>query len=384
MNKITTSLIAVSAMTYALHATNGDNLIGLGAKARGMGGVGIAMSHGAESALANPALISSVARTDISFGGTVLMPDVKTRYDGSVESSDSTLSIVPEIAVAHRATESFVMGVGMWGTAGMGVDYRDSGVNDKMSTTLQLMQFGVPLAYTSGGLSVGIAPVLQYGMLDLKYDTGAGAKGYGASQDFGIGYNLGAAYTMDNLSIGAMYKSPIEMKYSHQMSTMMQSYGVAGIRDTVKQPAEMGIGIAYKIGKDTVAFDYKNIRWAEAAGYDVFGWENQNVFALGYEHVRDSWALRAGYNYAKSPISEQSTATALGQAVNLLNLMGFPAIVESHYTVGGSYSMNKNASIDVAYVYAPKAQERFDVGSGASVSTEHTQSALSAQLNLIF
>jgi long-chain fatty acid transport protein len=55
-------------------------LIGIGAKARGMGGIGIGMSHGAESALANPAMITSVKGTEVSFGGTIFMPDVKNRY----------------------------------------------------------------------------------------------------------------------------------------------------------------------------------------------------------------------------------------------------------------------------------------------------------------
>jgi len=65
---VTLSLIAATT----LHATNGDNLIGIGAKSRGMGGTGIAVSHGAESALANPALITSVEGTEISFGGNIV------------------------------------------------------------------------------------------------------------------------------------------------------------------------------------------------------------------------------------------------------------------------------------------------------------------------
>ena len=72
--KVATGTIALSLMTSTLlHATNGDTLIAVGAKARGMGGTGIAISHGAESTLINPALITSVENTEISFGGTVFM-----------------------------------------------------------------------------------------------------------------------------------------------------------------------------------------------------------------------------------------------------------------------------------------------------------------------
>ena len=67
--KKTIKLALVAAMALgatSAYATNGSNLIGVGAKARGMGGVGIGVSHGAESALVNPAMISSVgAPSDI-------------------------------------------------------------------------------------------------------------------------------------------------------------------------------------------------------------------------------------------------------------------------------------------------------------------------------
>lgn len=67
---------AIALSATSAFATNGDHLIGMGTKARGMGGIGIGMSHGAESALSNPAMITSVKGTEVSFGGTVFMPDV--------------------------------------------------------------------------------------------------------------------------------------------------------------------------------------------------------------------------------------------------------------------------------------------------------------------
>jgi len=69
--KKTIKLAVVAALalgTTSVFATNGSALIGMGAKARGMAGLGIGMSHGAESALVNPALITSVKGTEVSFG----------------------------------------------------------------------------------------------------------------------------------------------------------------------------------------------------------------------------------------------------------------------------------------------------------------------------
>jgi long-chain fatty acid transport protein len=391
---------AMALSTTSVFATNGDHLIGLGAKARGMGGIGIGMSHGAESALANPAMITSVKGTEISFGGTIFMPNVKTDLGTGEGGYDSTadLSVIPEVAIAQNAGNGFYWGIGMYGTAGMGTDYRNANTagmaynNFKMVTNLQLMQFAVPLAYKSEGFSIGIAPVLQYGSLDINYD---GSTTQGVAQDLGMGYNIGVAYEMGALTLGASYKSAIDMEYKGQISTAMgdftgmMGFPNPGIADNLEQPAEMGIGASYAVNGHTVAVDYKKIKWSDAKGYKNFGWDDQDVFVVGYQYAQDNWALRAGYNYAKSPIKDQMTTNPLA---NTFNLLGFPATIESHYTVGASYGFTKMTSVDLAYMYAPEVKDTFTSalpdGLGGfymgDITTKHSQSSISAQLNFNF
>jgi long-chain fatty acid transport protein len=367
----------------------------MGAKARGMGGVSIGMSHGAESGLANPATITTVKGTEISFGGTIFMPDVETDVgmgQGSLK-SDADLSVIPEVAIAQNLGNGFSWGIGMFGTAGMGTDYRDEGTsamgyvdgNFNMVTNLQLMQFAVPVAYKVGGFSIGVAPVLQYGSLDINFNNGANV-GSGVSQDFGVGYNVGATYAEEGLMLGASYKSAIDMNYDKVISTAASQFGLTSITDNLEQPAEIGVGASYTFAGNTIAVDYKRIQWSNAKGYKDFGWEDQDVYMIGYQFAQDSWAVRAGYNYAKSPIKEQNGATPAGAALNMLNLLGFPAIVEQHYTVGGSYSLSKATSVDLAYVYVPEAKETFSTaGIGMStITTKHSQDALSMQVNFAF
>lgn len=364
---------AFTALTTALYATNGDHLIGLGAKARGMGGVGIAAAHGAESALANPAMITSVNKTEISFGGTLFMPKVETDTGSGYVKSDADTNVIPEIAIAVNMGNGFYSGVGMWGTAGMGVDYRSqaAGVNDNMVTNLQLMQFGVPLAYKTDALSIGMTPILQYGALDISY---GGSTTKGSAQDLTFGYNIGAAYAVSDVTFGAVYKSPIKMHYSGQIAAFTADYGLSGFGDDLEQPAELGAGVAYTMGAHTFAADCKRINWSKAQGYKSFGWKDQDVYALGYQFAENKWAFRAGYNYAKSPIAENTNTT-----INRLNLLGFPAIIESHYTVGGSYVISKAISLDGAYVYAPETTKTI-----GATSTKHTQSSITAQLTFNF
>jgi len=352
------------------------------------------MAHGAESALANPALISSVKGTEVSFGGTIFMPDVQTSVGEGYKDSDADLSVIPEVAVAQKVSDNFTWGIGMFGTAGMGVDHRDEAGgafnNYKMVTNLQLMQFAVPLAYTTDGLSIGFAPVVQYGSLDINYLTPALAQSttQGVAQDFGMGYNLGIAYEMSGLTVGASYKSAIDMLYKGQLSKATVQFGMnggAGLADNLEQPAEIGVGLSYTTDGHTLAFDYKKIKWESAKGYKDFGWEDQNVYIVGYQYAQDNWALRAGYNYAKSPITEQVGTDAAQK--NLFNLLGFPGIVEKHYTLGGSYAFTKMTSLDLAYVYADENTETFaatGMTANNAVSTKHSQDAVSFQLNFNF
>ncbi len=389
---------AVALTSTAAFATNGDHLIGMGAKARGMGGVGIGMSHGAETALANPALITTVKGTEISFGGTVFMPDVEADMGAGSTKSAADLSVIPEVAIAQNAGNGLSWGIGMYGTAGMGTDYRDASgatANMNMVTNLQLMQFAVPVAYKTGAFSFGIAPVLQYGSLDINYDVNGAAAGgdsitKGVAQDFGVGYNIGAAYSEEGLTVGSSYKSAIDMVYTGQIKAATTQFngmmGTAILSDHLEQPSEIGVGASYAFGGNTIAVDFKRINWASAKGYKDFGWEDQNVYMIGYQYAQDAWAVRAGYNYAKSPIKEQNGATQQGAVNNFFNLVGFPGIVEKHYTVGGSYALNKSTSFDLAYVYVPEATETFSIaGMGAgSLTTKHSQDAASVQLNFAF
>jgi len=407
--KKTIKLAVVAALALgatSAFATNGSNMIGMGAKARGMAGTGIGMSHGAESTLTNPALITTVKGTEISFGGTVFMPDVSntnstTNMGGGTSSADSDadMNVIPAVSLATKITDNFYAGIGMWGTAGMGTDYRTStpatSQQYSMVTNLQLMQFGVPLAYKINGLSLAVTPLLQYGSLDINYDStalGGGQNGAGVAQDLKFGYNIGVAYTIKGLTLGATYVSKIDMDYKDQLPNAMAGFGVAYTNSELSTPATYGLGASYVFGANTIALDYKRIKWSDAKGYEDFKWDDQDVISIGYEYNTKNWAARAGYNYAKSPISEQAlgsmgttgTGADMAGLINTFNLLGFPAIVESHYAIGGTYNISNQASVDLALTYAPEKTNTYKNFAGNDITTKHSQTGVSAQLNFDF
>jgi long-chain fatty acid transport protein len=264
-----------------------------------------------------------------------------------------------------------------------------------MVTNLQLMQFGLPLAYTTNNFTVAFTPILQYGSLDINYNAtalGGGQNGAGVAQDMEFGYNIGLAYTMKNITFGAIFKSQINMDYKDQLPNAMAGFGVAYTNTELSTPAEMGIGASYVIKEHSIALDYKQIKWSDAKGYKDFKWDDQDVISIGYEYKTKGWSARAGYNYASSPISEQklgSMGTLASNAdmaglINTFNLLGFPGIVESHYAIGGSYDISEQTSIDLAFTYAPEVTETYKNFAGNDITTSHSQTGASAQINFNF
>ena len=425
---------AVALTSTAAFATNGDNLIGLGAKSVAMGGTGTAHYNGAESATSNPALITKGKGTQFTFGGTYFSPDVEIKTTGTqgnannlTATSDAKHNIIPYIALTENFGNGLSVGVSMFGSAGMGTDWRSGNgaignaqVGDmglySMRSNLLLLKFSVPVAYGQDNWSVGFAPVMMYGSLDMAFqapDRNATMDpqatnhdvGRGSSSDFGLGYELGAQYTMASVTVAAKYQSAIEMEYKNQISVAANAFGYGttgatfgGFSDALEQPAEYGIGLDWKEGDISLTADWKNIRWGSAKGYKDFGWENQNVYALGAEYRMDKLALRLGYNYAKNPIKNNTDTRAVnsnlpaqyqntnGDTLNALNHVMFPAITERHYTVGAGYAFSKNVETDVALTYATSPDVTVSaatVGLG-NLTVSNDQTSVSANLNYKF
>lgn len=376
----------VSTSTPVL-ATNGDVLIGLGAQARALGGTGTAAFFGAENALTNPALLGKSVGTEFSIGGTAFMPDVEasTNVAGvpASQTSDNDMNIIPEVALSTRLNDNLTFGLGMFGSAGMGVDYRDTNALFNGYSNLQLMKFAPSLAYNEANFGIGFAPVIQYGSLDINYKqydntgTETGNIGNGMSTDLGFGFNLGGYFDISKeLTVALAYQSAISMEYDDQISVAATGFNLpafgANFSDKLEQPAEIKIGAAYTMDEWMFTADAKQIKWGSAEGYKDFNWEDQEVFALGAKYTAKDYWLGAGLNYASDPIKvvdavADTPAGYVAQATNLFNNHFFPGVVEKHITFGGGYNINKNMAIDAAVVYAPEVSKTVGTGIVSSV-----------------
>jgi long-chain fatty acid transport protein len=300
--------------------------------------------------------------------------------------------MIPAVAAINKINENMAWGLALYGVGGMGVDYRQTSTSKspavlgKINDSLMLMRMSIPLAYATNGFSVGIAPVIEYGLLAMNS---------GVTSDIALGFEVGAAYEIEGISLGLDYKSAVTHDFEHTFNSNISDATGRPNPDAPQSkldtPSVLGLGVSYKIDAHTIALDYKLIGNSSAKGFEDFGWEDQSVFALGYEFAASDWAARVGFNYGKSPLPTDITGTATGHMTTFGqvsgSLMQFPAVTETHITLGGSYNINEQMSVDLAYMYATGSQTvatpNFGAGAGKTTAT-NDQNALTAALNYDF
>ncbi len=380
------ALLLVFVLSPAVFATNGTNLIGVGAISRSMGGVGIAAPQDAISAtFANPAAMCFgpyCPGSQIDFDATFFMPDIQAKITNnftgrsSKEDAEDNVFPIPAFGLSTPITEKLRFGLSAYGVSGLGADYRDTGlflpnvgpgntdVPGEIKTELQVMKFSPNFAYLiNDNFSIGLGIQVDYSTLDL---------GAGSSGGYGAGAKIGTIWKAhDMITIGATYTTPQKIKYKNVIDTDCPQgspcFEPTGDEDLeLESPQEVGVGIAYEpiLGKLLIAVDGKWVNWSDAEGYDDFDWNDQYVIAVGVQFKPNKkLALRAGYNYGENPVDDHSgyDPTALVKVQDVvfpaanyeyLRIIGFPAIVEHHITAGIGYEVSNTFALNLGYMYA--------------------------------
>jgi long-chain fatty acid transport protein len=358
-------------------ATNGDNLIGVGPISRAMGGVGIAAPQDAISAVfSNPAAMCFGAfcpSSQVDFSGTVFMPDVHSKVDAGPLSFSSHSSPkvypIPALGISFNFPDlpAWRFGFGAYGVTGLGVDYRSSSVDQPnffgpgaplaagTFSDLNVMKFAPTVAYQfNHWLSLGASLHVVYSTLDL---------GSGQGSNFGVGAQIGAIVKpTPKLSLGLTYTTPQDVDYNKVIN------GVNGRNRTLTlgSPHNVGLGVAYEIipRQLLVETDLKWLNWSSANGYSDFDWRDQWVVGVGLQYRPiPKLALRLGYNYGNNPVKTHNNFNGMTmttvQGTTLptyyyesFRIVGFPAIVTNHLTLGVGYDVTERFTVNVGYMHA--------------------------------
>ena len=396
-------MIGMIGFAGSCYATNGYQLMGIGAYQKSMGGAVTAKPGSAMTAITNPAGLAKIPdRADFSM--EAFMPDRNTDFSGTggdKVDSDTKLYGVPAIGWKGPVSEGsdLYFGGGMYGTSGMGVDYAQTQMTTDYPapgvdmywdgySNIAFWQMAPALAgKVNDQFSWGVSINIDYQSVAFKQRVQADTNGDGltdttvgnfdlskSAQVFGYGLSFGVLFDVsDSLTLGASYKSKQyfpNMKYNlgygdiqNQAFIGAPFAGPGGelpagtYKLDLDYPQQAAVGVAFKVMPQfTVSADVKWINWSDTmeelkikgGGVTIpyeANWDDQWVYALGLEFaVNEQLKLRAGFNYAEAPFGDSDVAN------NLI----LPAVVEQHYALGGDYQINKHWNVGFHYMYVPE------------------------------
>lgn len=344
---LTAALLSFSTQVFA---TEGINLIGIGPVQQGTAGAGVAAEKNSTWTILNPAGISKVApEIDISLQVFAPVRTMNSSVSGTGEQEDDSVFFIPELSgVVDSGIDGGTIGLGLYGTSGMGVDYdmgRIGDMNSGMSqsygdnmTELSVMKIVAAYSHDLGdGLSIGAGPVFVYSRLKTNMLDGMNQFSSGDWDDaYGIGFVFGVDKNWDKFSVGISYMTEQYMSEFDEYDTLLSG--------SLDLPHQITVGTAYEVVPSVeLLLDYRWIGWGQLDTLgDQFGWEDQNIIKIGANwDATEKLTLRTGFSIGNSPIDED---TAFGNSL-------FPAIIEKHLSVGMSYMVG-NFNIHAAYTHA--------------------------------
>ncbi|MEF8792791.1 OmpP1/FadL family transporter [Thiohalorhabdus sp.] len=460
---LSAALVACGAigLSTSAYATNGYQLIGIGAYQKGMGGAVTANPGSAMTAVTNPAGMAAIGnRGDFSteffhtertadFSDTdAESRDVVDQGGDSVDSDTENYG-VPAVGWTAPVSEGsdFYFGGGAFGTAGLGADYGQTrfgadtqnpgsfgGMDFTGFSSISFFQMAPTLAWNATErLKLGVAANMDYQLVSFRQQLNAGINPTGPNGNlnpggnagpigfsnpqtgqntflnfdlgntaptFGFGLSLGALYEINEMwTVGVSYKSPQEFAESEYnlREGDIQNFpdGNGGLVTSkagtyemdLDYPQQAALGVKFTpTDRLNVSADIKWINWSDTlddlevtgdfqvgraspdgtptpnqnAGNDTSGnaaldpgWDDQIVYAIGVDYavIPDKLNLRAGYNYAETPIEKD----------DVFSNIVLPAMVEQHLSLGATYVINDSWDVSFAYM---KAFENDETGSG--------------------
>jgi long-chain fatty acid transport protein len=384
---LATALVAALA-TPAL-ATNGMRMIGFSPTQNAMGGTGVGATLDSGAVMTNPAGMTELGhRFDASlswFQPTVeytasnANPGFPVTNDGVKYTSDRGGSPIPNIGYVLPLNKDLTFGLGAFGVGGMGVDYKPGLYGGPTLTSYLNFRIAPALAYKVNELlSVGLAFNASAAQMEYDVAAGMGQVKHDTATSFGYGATLGVKITpMRDLTFGLAYETKSDFQDfeftvpSHPMPTFQPPPNdfitAPGGKDKLAfdQPAVATVGVAYRaVPALLLAVDVQWINWSAVMGKEqprytndtspVTGtgsmpfnmtWGDQLVYKFGVElAATEAIRVRAGYDYGKNPLD----------ADRAFENIAFPAVAESHVTLGLGWDITPAWGLQVGGMYSPK------------------------------
>ncbi len=356
----------------------GIALRGISAVNSSMGGAATACPLDAAGALHwNPATISGLSASEISFGMEMILPSTSVSstagpFSGT-DSSEPGVIPVPNMAFVHRDPDSlWSWGIGIYGIGGSAVNYSASNTNPilfpqssgglgQLAANVDILQVAPTLSYQlDEHWSFGFGPTLTMGklyatplFLGPKFND-EWAAGVGTRYVWGGGCQAGLFCKTDSgWNYGASIKSPQWIEPFRYKSQDNDGNPVT-ITFDMDYPLIASFGTAYTgfekwiFACDLRYFDYSNTPGFRHVGFSDDGaaqglqWNSIMSVSLGAQRqVTDRLTARVGYCFNENPIDSNAAQTNVAS----------PLIIMHTLNTGISYMFEHDWLMSLTYTH---------------------------------
>lgn len=340
-----------------------------GAAAMAVAGAFVGVANDPSAIFHNPAGIAFLEGTQISLGGTAIIPKGSLSLPNwpdptyqEVDQVDQTF-LAPNLYITHRLSDKVAVGFGVFAPYGLGTKWPEKyplrfiGTANEMQTVIlnptiayrvsDRMGIGFGVSYVHSKLDLNLVRMISFGPYG-SYEVPASVEGASGSH---LAWNFGLLYKMDKLSFGLNYRSGFPIKYEGDL-TLDPSNVPAPLKayiptsstgsTTFDFPNIVGLGVGYQISPKLLAsFDLHYIGWSVYDQYELEidypdplpdpepevvteNFEDSIVLRFGLDYkLNDALNLRGGFLYDKSPQPEESVDPNLPDANRIALLAGF-------------------------------------------------------------
>lgn len=365
------------AAPLSAHATNGYFAHGIGIKAAGQAGVGIAWSQDALAAATNPAGTALVGdRTDL--GLTWFAPRRSAGIVGNAFGPDQHFSgnddknfFIPEFGYSRQLSPTLGAGVAVYGNGGMNTRYRDNpygrfGATGTAGVNLEQLFVTPSLAWKPhADHSIGIGLNVAYQRFKAEgiglfggFSASPGqVSNRGNDDTLGVGVRVGwVGQLLPGVSVGATWASKVHGRFSKYK-------GLFSDRGGFDVPENFGVGVAFRpddrwtFGADVQRINYGSVNSVGNSLASLlqgvplgvsngpgFGWRSVTAVKVGASYrFNSTLEVRAGYSHTQQPVPASQT---------FFNILA-PGVVQSHFTLGATWTLAGGDEVSGFLGYAP-------------------------------
>jgi long-chain fatty acid transport protein len=337
----TSSVLSLGWMIFCAASSaygSGFGIFTQGASPLGQADAVVAHSDGPSAVFFNPALIGKLPGTQVEVGTTLIFPHREFRDPGGATTATrDTLFYPSTFYLTHAFNDKFSAGLGVFNPFGLGTDWGGDWAGRYIATNSELRTFNInPVAAYRLTPHLSVAAGMDIVLLDATLESkipstalGIPGKPFDVAQKFtgsglGLGYNFGAYYEVnDKLSLGASYRSQVEIDVDGDLSLSVSPQGVSG-KTSITLPQQVFAGIAYRpVDRLTVEAgmrwedwsSFKQLQVAIAGQPPVVSprdWHGTYAINAGGKYrLNDAVSLMAGYLYGWNPVPDSTFEPAI-------------------------------------------------------------------------